>query len=309
MRYEFNACAIALSCVVLGSGNASAQQANPFSELLGTIQKIASGPGLLKTPQTDKPDTQIVGGNAATDDIMQVVSSNYRHKANTHSCKFYQSQSDEIGVAQRTGKFLDAATRAKMQASLEAACALQGFGPPLAQAKIQVGTWLAVASLNYHNAGMVIDDTVLDAQHAVTLLKLDAAANAAMIAKLENTFWPKGQAASARPDESMTALEAATKWQKNTFAFERDYLGKTLQVKGRVLGIAGSEKSAFVRLEGIKRDVNDRSTRDTVDCEIKDDTEMDAAAQISKDDIITVVGAVHKGLLPGVALTDCRIVR
>lgn len=299
--------AAVLSAGILTPMHAAAQQPNPLLDLLGTIQKIAAGPAAVQQDAKLSPSKEGGAEDAPTDDIMRVLASDSKYTATKFACSLNQDRTNDIALAQRTGKFLDAATRAKLQAKYEAACALNQKATPMALAKQQVGSLLGIAALNYHRAGMVTDDTILDARHAIALLKLDAGANSQQIELLENTFWPKGPTVDLNIFAAMSALEAATKYQKNTFAFERTYTGKTLQVKGRVLNITGSDAHAFLMLEGVKKDPDQRGWQDSVQCDIKDKEAMDAAAQISKGDVVTVKGVVKKGVVGGVALADCRL--
>lgn len=303
--------AAAIIVASLSPMQVSAQQSNPLSDLLGTIKKIAAGPnGTQKEAAQAAPAGQEVGaGDASTDDIMRSIASDFTYKANASFCEFYPKQDDQILLAQKTGKYNDAGIKAKLQASYEAACALGNHGSTLAQAKGDVGTLLAISALNFHRGGMVTDDTVLDAKYAKALLKLNEGTNRQLIAQLDETFWPKGPTADARAFATMSGLEAATKYQQNTFSFERTYAGKTLQIKGRVQNITGSDSRAAMTIEGIKRGVDQQGWQDIVRCEIKDKAAVDDAAQISKGDAVSVQGVFKKGPLPGVSLEDCRLVR
>jgi hypothetical protein len=300
-------CAAALAAAILAPRHAAAQQPNPILDLLGTIQKIAAGPAAVQQDAKLSPAGQAGVEDAPTDDIMRILASDSTYTATKFACSLNGDKGNEIALAQRTGKFLDAATRAKLQAKYVAACALNHKTTPIAQAKQQVGVLLGIAALNYHRAGMVIDDTVLDARHAIALLKLDAGANSQQIELIENAFWPKGPTVDTKIFAAMSALEAATKYQKNTFAFERTYIGKTLQIKGNVLNISGSDAHASIRLEGVKKEPDQRAWQDSVQCDIKDKDTMDAAARISRGDVVTVTGVARKGIVGGVTLADCRL--
>jgi hypothetical protein len=130
-----------------------------------------------------------------------------------------------------------------------------------------------------------------------------------LITQLDEAFWPRGPIADASAFETLSGFEAATKYQKNTFGFERAYSGKTLKIKGRVLNVTGSDASATIMIEGVKRDVDQRGWQDSIRCDVKDKAALDATVQISKGDMVSVQGVYKKGLLPGVALEGCRPVR
>jgi hypothetical protein len=304
--------ASALAFIACAPMQASAQQANPISNLLGTLQKIAAGPsGVPAQAALPVPARQDTGAtDASTDDILQSVGAARLHQVDASSCKFYRELSSKnMALAQRTERYYDAAISAGNQAANEAACAIQGYGMPLAQAKTEVGILLAISALNTYKADKVFDQTVRDAKYAKALLALNPAANQQWIQQLDEAFWPRGPVSDANAFASMSGLEAATKYQKNTFAFERGYGGKTLRIKGRVLNITGSDARASIMLEGVKKDVDQRGWQDSIRCEIKDAAALDAAAQISKGDTVSVQGVYKKGLLPGVSLEDCRPVR
>lgn len=286
---------------------------NPISNFLTTLQKIATGPAGSQTDlnrnqadQTQPPQT----GSSESDDIMRSVAMEAHIGVSSYLCRIFLQDDGKILLAQKTGKFLEAGVAAQSRASNIAACALGGFWSPLNQAKDDVGHLLAISSINFSRTGVLTDDSVLHAKYALVLLKLNEGANQTYISELETAYWPKGAIADSQASLAMTAKDAVAKYQENSFGFKRQYTNKTIQIKGRVQKIAGSENSATIVLEGgVKKNINDQGWQDIVLCNVKNSAALDDASRISKGDTVTVQGVFVPGRLPGVSLDDCRLMR
>lgn len=308
------ALALALACPFTYAADPAP---NPISNFLTSLQKIAAGPKGVQADNNRNQAGQASPPNitgSESDDIMRSVAEEHgaygQAAVTTTWCKLYFEDDGKILLAQKTGKFMEAGIQAKLRAANVAACALNGYGAPLAQAKDDVGHLLAISSINLSRAGMSDDDTVLHAKYAMTLLKLNEEANQSYISAVENAYWPKGAVVASQAFVAMTSKDAATKYQENTFAFQRQYTNKTMQIKGRVQKITGSANRATINLEGIvKKDINDQGWQDIVQCNVKNKDALDDAARISKGDTITVQGVFVPGVVPGVSLDDCRLLR
>ena len=279
---------------------------SPLSNLLGAISDLGK---TLGNPNTGNQD-QAKSDTSAPNEIMRLLASQQMFPY----CRedFAKKQLDQAIGKYKMGQYSMAGADALIQAQTVAACALKTPGT-IPQAENTVGLLLAVSAISNHKAGLDTPETIITAQDALTLLKLDASGNQDMISQVEKSgvIPAKAPTSEKSPYVKMTAHDAATKYTGNGFAFKKEYSGKTLRVSGEIQSIMGSEKSAFIVLAGVhKPNHNDENWNDVVQCTITEENAMKDAMNISKGQKISVQGIYSpKQFQSGVALQDCRIVK
>lgn len=279
---------------------------NPVSNLFGAIADLGKTLGNPNTGNQDlaKNDT------SAPNEIMRLLASQQMFPY----CKedFVKKEIDQTISKYKMGEYSMAGAGALLQAQTVAACSLKNQGMILSQAENTAGFLLAVSAISNHKAGLDTPETIIRAQNALTLLKLDASGNQDMISQVEKSgvIPAKAPTSAASPYVKMTAHDAATKYTGNIFAFKKEYSGKTLRVSGEIQSIGGSEKSAFIVLAGVRKpNHNDEGWNDVVQCTITEEDALKDAMNISKGQKISIQGIYSPmQFQTGVSLQDCRIV-
>ena len=162
---------------------------------------------------------------------------------------------------------------------------------------------------------MDTQSTLINAQNALVLLKLNPSSNKNLIEQIEKSgiLPAKPAVASKTPLMTMSAHEVATKYIANSFAFDQKYSGKTLQVRGEIQSISGSANAAYISLIGVRtKDINDEGWNDVVRCDITEKSALEGVLNISKGETIAIQGLYdpeHQALKGGVELQDCKIVQ
>jgi hypothetical protein len=183
---------------------------------------------------------------------------------------------------------------------------------PLEKAYSDVGQLLATAVLAQQAAGVVDGQTAADAKNAMVLLKTNAAANQAMIAKLAATgLVPELATKSGSHAIEMTAQQAVAAYKSNTFGFNSRYSGKELQITGPIENISGSGQSASVELQGyMPKNPQDQGFQDMVICQVGDPGQLQRVADLSKGQTVTLHGLYNPNaqyMKVGITLLNCAV--
>lgn len=183
---------------------------------------------------------------------------------------------------------------------------------PLEKAYSDVGQLLATAVLAQQAAGVVDGQASADAKNAMVLLKTNATANQAMIAKLAATGLVPELATGSRSHAiAMTAGHAVAAYKRNTFGFNTKYSGKELQITGPIENISGSGQSANVELEGyMPANPQDQGFQDMVICQVGDPGQLQRIADLSKGQTVTLHGLYNPNaqyMKVGITLLNCAV--
>lgn len=279
---------------------------NLVSNLFGAITDLGK---TLGNPNTGNQD-QAKSDTPAPNEIMSLLASQEMHPYCNE--EFVKKRIDQTISQYKMGEYGMAGGDALLQAQTVAACALKNKGMNMSQAEKTAGFLLALSAISKHKAGLDTPANIITAQNALTLLKLDASGNQDIISQVEKSgvIPAKAPTSAVSPYVKMTAYDAATKYNGNSFAFKKEYTGKTLRVSGEIQRIGGSEKDAFIVLAGVRKaDRNDEGWNDVVQCTIKEENAMKDAMNISTGQKISVQGIYNPGQFGiGVSLQDCKIV-
>ncbi|MDP3514962.1 MAG: hypothetical protein Q8S20_19650 [Sulfuritalea sp.] len=294
---------IVVACVLSMASMVVHADANPLSSLLGGLGKLGNA-------------IEQSGGQAASkgatngDEIMRQLASQdlspYCNPSFTE--KNIKATADKF----RMGQYAMVGPEAFLIAQRVASCALKGTSITGSNEKNIVGQLLALSSIANHKAGVDSPETTIRAQNALTLLRLDAEGNKDLIAQVETSgaLPEKVRMSSINATTKMSAFDLATKYQKNTPTFVREYSGKTLQVNGIIKSIAGDANRALIVLNGIPKSRDEQGWQDVVQCQVTDAGALSDVMNIGKGGNVSVRGVYMKKQLDiGPSLYDCRIIR
>ncbi|WP_035418359.1 hypothetical protein, partial [Ferrovum myxofaciens] len=178
-------------------------------------------------------------------------------------------QNEQAALAKiKGGDFAGGGTDAKINAQEIAVCSVKRQKLPMDLAEQIAGQNLAESAIALHRAGMDTPETITSAQNALTLLSVNASANTALIKQLKASgILPEKPAEAADTAAvTMSAVTVTKKYMANSFAFNQQYNGKTLQIRGKIHSVGGNSNSVFIILAGVPQE--DPGMNDQVDCNI-----------------------------------------
>lgn len=137
----------------------------------------------------------------------------------------------------------------------------------------------------------------------------DAYPRAAATLRRIDALRPPPPIRTDKPSLSVSAQQIVQDVYSNAFAFWTKYTGKTIAIRGAVLSVTGSEKSATVSLDGRPKGVtNDQmSFMQRTDCVLSDPLELEKAAALRKGTSATITGVVGKGVMGNITLQSCKV--
>jgi hypothetical protein len=308
--------------MTLGCMNHAA--ANPFDQVINSFKKITAD-GEKQREDIRARQARDVGpapanepvmqdGKSSPDDIIRQLAAVSTRDINPRCTDSFNKQMVErAGTRYKLGQHSIAGTEAMLAAQTISDCAVRNEGVTIAGVRDIVGQLLALAAMANHRARLDTPETMIHAENAMTLLKLNATANQDIIVQLEQSgVFPAAAPVSAKTASTiLPATVLATKYADNQLAFEREYNGKTLQTTGKIRNIIGSERDAQIVLDGIRRSNPDlQRLNDSVYCNIISEKGMNDVLRVAKGQSVTVKGVVKKEPFEsGVVLKDCEIVR
>jgi hypothetical protein len=268
--------------------------------------------GSSQVSNVNDASDQVDGGNISPDEIIRQLAS--QNMSPYCAASFLQKSIDQAMDAYKMGKFSTAAGQAKIQAQNISACSLKNGGVITPNDRSMVGQLLAVSAIGNREAGLNAYSNTVTALNAMTLLKLDAGGNQEIISQLEKSgaLPQKAPVSDANSALTMSALDMVTKFQKNSFSFNRENKGKTLGVNGVIKNISGGENTVYITIIGVVRSNKDEQRhQDDVSCYITESNAMKTAMTIEKGKMVSVQGLFSPKPMADseIVLHDCRIVR
>lgn len=213
----------------------------------------------------------------------------------------------------------------EMGASTMAACALRKLENhkwsahtpnfTLPEWAAQIGSMLTFERINMQNRGfMETDKSRKTAERAMTFLvyaqQNGASGAEKSLAMLKDAI---GIGPSTdKPAISATAEALVAKFTNNSFGFDQQYIGKTIEAVGTVRNISGSRDKALVTLLGNKKkSKDDLGWQDEITCVVSDQKALQAAAELEKGKTYKVRGIYKNKGATGlqITLSNCEILK
>lgn len=186
----------------------------------------------------------------------------------------------------------------------------------LSEWSAQVGSMLTISIMGMQKSGfMESEKSRKMAERAISFLTYSKQNGTPgmekSISTLRNSIGTTAPS-SEKPSISASAEALVTKFTNNSFGFDQQYMGKTIEAVGTVRNISGSRDNALVTLLGNKKkSKDDLGWQDEIACVVSDPKALQAAAELEKGKTYKVRGIYkNKGALGlQITLSNCEILK